>query len=443
MRIFLIAALALALPLQALVPARMHAQPPVVFVHGNGDHAGLWDTTIWRFESNGYRTDRLFAVDLPHPLGAARFSVPERNRSTPEEQTAALAAFVTRVMLQTGEPKVVLVGSSRGGMTIRNYLRFGGGAAHVSHAILSGAPNHGVFALPNLQPESEFNGAGPYLRALNDSSEVVDGVRFLTIRSDNNDKFAQPDGATLGMAGVATNVDARGPALRGAADIVLNGADHREVAFSGSAFAAMYEFISGNAPASAAITADSVSVLSGLISGTDNGGPTNTALAGSTIQVFAVDPKTGARVGKALHEQTTDFSGRWGPFRASPTQYHEFVVTAPDSSTLYHVFRSPIPRGSRYINFRVPSAPAPRGDSTQVSMIRPRGYLGAGRDTVLVNGTAARGIPPGVATVDRVSAWWSASTPQSITFRFNSETITVQTRPHDPRRVIMAEILRD
>ncbi len=443
MRILLIAAVTLSLWTPVVVDTSLHAQPPLVFVHGNGDHAGLWDTTIWRFESNGYRADRLYAVDLPHPLGAARFNLPERNRSTPEEQTAALASFVTRVMLQTGEPKVVLVGSSRGGMTIRNYLRFGGGAAHVSHAILSGAPNHGVFALPNLQPESEFNGAGPYLRALNDSSEVVDGVRFLTIRSDNNDKFAQADGAALGMAGVATNVDARGPALRGATDVVLNGADHREVAFSDRAFAAMYEFLTGNAPQTTTISADSVAVLGGLISGTDNGGPTNTPLAGATVQVFAVDAASGARIGDALHTETTNFSGRWGPFRANPSQFHEFVLTPSDSSTLYHVFRSPIARSSRYINFRIPSAPAPRGDSMQVSLVRPRGYLGAGRDTVLINGAPARGIPPGVATVDRVGAWWSASTPQSITFRFNGETIVVQTRPMHPRRVIVAEILHD
>ncbi|MBP8148864.1 MAG: twin-arginine translocation pathway signal, partial [Limnohabitans sp.] len=25
---------------------------PIVFVHGNGDSANLWQTTLWRFESN-------------------------------------------------------------------------------------------------------------------------------------------------------------------------------------------------------------------------------------------------------------------------------------------------------------------------------------------------------------------------------------------------------
>ncbi len=29
--------------------------PPILFVHGNGDHAALWMTTLWRMESNGVR----------------------------------------------------------------------------------------------------------------------------------------------------------------------------------------------------------------------------------------------------------------------------------------------------------------------------------------------------------------------------------------------------
>ena len=40
---------------------------PIVFVHGNGDSAALWHTTIWRFESQGYDPQRLFAVDMAAP----------------------------------------------------------------------------------------------------------------------------------------------------------------------------------------------------------------------------------------------------------------------------------------------------------------------------------------------------------------------------------------
>ena len=46
--------------------------PPIVFVHGNGDTAALWTTTIWRFESNGWPRERLHAIDLgPEDVAAA------------------------------------------------------------------------------------------------------------------------------------------------------------------------------------------------------------------------------------------------------------------------------------------------------------------------------------------------------------------------------------
>ena len=31
--------------------------PPILFVHGSGDHAALWITTLWRMESNGIPRD--------------------------------------------------------------------------------------------------------------------------------------------------------------------------------------------------------------------------------------------------------------------------------------------------------------------------------------------------------------------------------------------------
>jgi pimeloyl-ACP methyl ester carboxylesterase len=427
----------------SLLPMAAQSQTPVIFVHGNGDHAGLWDNVIWRFESNGYPASRLFAVDLPHPSASSTISAVELNRSTPAEQTAALAAFVTRVLLTTGANKVALVGSSRGGMTIRNYVRFGGGAAHVSHVITGGTPNHGVFAIPTMQPDGEFNGAGGYLRALNRGSEVVPGVKFLALRSDSLDKYAQPDGAGLGMKGTPTGVDARGPALRGALNVVLPGTDHREVAFGPAAFRAQYRFITGRAPTQMDIVADSVAVLEGMISGHMNASPTNLPLANAVITVHAVDSATGQRRGPPAYRAVTSHTGRWGPFRASPTARYEFEVVSPDSTVMLHVFRTPFPRSSRVVNFRFPAPPVVRADSASVLITRPRGYLGLGRDTVEFDGTRAVGIPPGVPTVDRAIRWFGAREPLSVRTRVNGETIVVRTQPGDPRRLVWAEFQRE
>jgi len=64
----------------ALSP-RQAAPAPIVFVHGNGDSASIWQTTIWRFESNGWPADRLHAIDLPYPLARDDDAVAQPGRT--------------------------------------------------------------------------------------------------------------------------------------------------------------------------------------------------------------------------------------------------------------------------------------------------------------------------------------------------------------------------
>lgn len=431
---------------QAARVATAAATIPVIFVHGNGDHAGLWDNTIWRFESNGYPRDRLFAIDLPQPLASSTPTAREANRSSPEDQTAALAAYVTRVLLRTGARKVALIGSSRGGLTIRNYVRFGGGAAHVSHVITCGTPNHGVMAVASMTPESEFNGLSAYLKKLNSGSEVVAGVRFLALRSDSLDKYAQATGAAMGAPTMRTGVDARSPELAGARNVVVPGTDHREIAFGPAAFAAQFQFLTGRAPRTLAIAPDGVVMLDGMISANAAGAPTNLPLAGAIVTVHALDATTGERATAGVHRVVTRDDGRWGPFRASPTTAYEFEVVAPDSSVILHVYRSPIPRSSSVVNIRLPAPPAAqarRADSVSVLITRPRGYLGLTRDTVTFDDTRATGISPGVPTVDRALRWFAADTPRTVRTRINGETIVVRTHPQDRRRMVLAEFQRE
>ena len=137
--------------------------PPIVFVHGNGDTAGLWLTTIWRFESNGWPRARLYAIDLPYPLARDDDTKPQDGRSSTDEHMRFLAAEVDKVLAATGASKVVLFGNSRGGNAIRHYIANGGGADKVSHAILGGTPNHGVRVNSSSGTGNEFNGAGSFL----------------------------------------------------------------------------------------------------------------------------------------------------------------------------------------------------------------------------------------------------------------------------------------
>ena len=425
-------------------------QPPIVFVHGNGDTASVWTTTIWRFESNGWPRERLHAIDLPYPLAREDDGKPQEGRTSTAEHMQYLSAEVDKVLKATGAAKVVLMGNSRGGNAIRNYIANGGGSAKVSHAILGGTPNHGVWAHQAFLPNSEFNGSGPFLMALNNATsmggnEVTPGVKWLTVRSDNNDKFAQADGVWIGQKGTATNVTATGPELKGADNVVIAGIDHRETSFSAKAFEQGYRFITGNAPATLAVTPQAQVVLDGKLSGlglnnTQGTYANNLPLVAATVEVFATNVDTGERSGAALYRKTVGADGLWGPFTGSPEARYEFVIMATGYATT-HVYRSPFPRSSNVAGLRAARiADADKGAAAIVTLDRPRGYFGLPRDQISLDGKAPPGVPPGTAGVSSAKLKLSDSPGRAVVGEFNGEHIVGRAWPAANNEVVLLEL---
>ena len=426
---------ALFLPFWA-VNASADGPHPIVFIHGNGDCAALWHTTLWRFESNGYDRSLLFAIDFKSPTARSDDTKPQENRSSAADQAKELGGKVAEIQAKTGQKQVILVGSSRGGNAIRNYIKNFGGAPNVSHAILCGTPNHGTYAIPtNLN--NEFNGTGPFLSGLNAGDEVYPGVKFMTTRSDSNDKYAQPDGRFVGMPGQPTNVTYAGPELRGALNIVLPGLDHREVAFHPLAFKAVYNFIPGKDPATMEIIPEPQPVLNGMVSGSANGAPTNLPLEGATVEIFEVDPASGKRLGEAVHRRSASADGFWGPFPAKATAYYEFVVNAP-GYPITHTYRTPFPRSSVYIHLRLRPL-REKGTGSSVSLIRPRGYLGHGRDTFLIDGKVPSGVNEGVPGTSEATQRFEPGPLRPVKVVLNKEALTVLTYPLEEGRIVIAE----
>jgi len=420
------------------VNAFADAPRPILFVHGNGDSAALWYTTIWRFESNGYDPSLLSAIDFKHPTARSDDTKPQENRSSTTDQANELAAKVVELQTRTGQKQLVLVGSSRGGNSIRNYIKNFGGAAIVSHAILCGTPNHGTQATPaNLN--SEFNGLGPFLSGLNAGDEIDPGVQFMTTRSDSNDKYAQPDGRFLGMPGSPTNVTYAGPELRGAKNIVLPGLDHREIAFHPQAFKAIYAFITGREPETIDVLPQSQPILNGAVTGYANGAPTNLPVAGVKVDIFEVDSATGQRLGEAAHQRTTSEDGVWGPFTAMPTAYYEFVMTA-QGYPITHIYRTPFPRSSPYIHFRLrPLSDREKGTGSLITLTRPRGYLGHGRETFLIDRKVPPGVNEGVPGTSEGRIRFEPGPLRPVHVVLNKESITVHTYPLDSGHIVIAE----
>lgn len=428
--------------------------PPIVFVPGNGDPASLWQTTIWRFESNGWPRDRLHAIEMPYPLARDDDTKEQAGRTSSAEHMAFLKAEVDKVLARTGAKQVVLMGNSRGGNAIRNYIANGGGDKTVSQAILGGTPNHGVWAvhIDGLPDNSEFAGHGPFLSALNKAKnaagdEVAGPVRWLTIRSDKNDKYAQPDGLWVGKRGVDTGVTFAGPELKGATNIVIPRIDHRETAFSAQAFAAAYQFITGQAPKTTEVAPEDKIVLSGRVTGlglssTDpatGNFANNLPVPGAKLEVFAIDPVLGERKGAAVYTKDIGADGAWGPMNAQADARYEFAVTAPGYATL-HLYRSPFPRSSGVVNIRLRRiAEVDRHAPSIVVMQRPRGYLDPGRDKMALDGASP---PPGAvlgAGVDS-STIKPTGLSRAIVGEFNGERIVGRNWPASENHIAVLEI---
>ncbi|WP_093163054.1 alpha/beta fold hydrolase [Variovorax sp. YR216] len=435
-------------------PPSSNERPPILFVHGNGDSAALWQTTIWRFESNGWPPGRLFALDQPFPLARDDDTVAQPGRSSTAESLAFLKSEVERVLKTTGATQVVLIGNSRGGNAIRNYVQNGGGDRVVSHVVLGGNPAHGIWSIKGRQERSEFSGLSPFLQQLNapkngNGDEVPAGVKWLTLRSDRNDKYAQPDGIWIGIRGTPTNVGFDGPALKGATNVVLPRVDHRETSFSPAAFDATWRFLTGEAPRTLKVEPEAQITLSGRVTGLDidplkpdsGAFSNNLPLVGARLDVFAIDASTGGRNGPAVWQQTIAQDGRWGPFQGRPDTRYEFVLSAPGYATT-HIYRSPFPRSSNVVHLRPERiAETDRDAKALVTFTRPRGYFDVERDSLRFDGqTLPPGVPPTGSGVSSSKIKLTNDAARTIEAEFNGETLIGQTWPASRGDVSVLEL---
>ena len=243
----------------------------------------------------------------------------------------------------------------------------------------------------------------------------------------------------LGKPGSPTNVTYAGPELRGAKNIVLPGLDHREVAFHPLAFKALYAFITGHEPKTLEVIPQPQPTLNGMVSGWANGAPTNLPLAGVKVEIYEVDPTSGRRLGEPVHQRTTSENGLWGPFTAKPTAYYEFVITATEYP-ITHIYRTPFPRSSAYLHLRLrPLSDRDKGSGSLITLTRPRGYLGHGRDTFLIDGKVPPGVNEGVPGTTEAKLRFEPGPLRPVRVVLNKESLTVLTYPLDDGHIVIAE----
>ena len=166
---------------------------------------------------------------------------------------------------------------------------------------------------------------------------------------------------------------------------------------------------------------------------------TNVALTGATLEVFSVNAE-GERMGAAVHRKTTNDDGMWGPFSGRPDAAYEFVISANGYATT-HIYRSPFPRSSKVIHMRPARvANADRTAAAVVTLTRPRGYFGLGRDVMSLDGKPLAGIVSGVAGGSTAKVTLSGEAGRSVVAEFNGDRITARAWPVAGSHVTLIEL---
>ncbi|MBI4539243.1 MAG: alpha/beta fold hydrolase [Gemmatimonadetes bacterium] len=167
---------------------------PLLLVPGWHDSASELGELRRRLLADGWSGSAVMAVDFSDRYGSNVAHATE------------LASVVDALLAVTGAGQVDVVAHSMGGLAVRYYLRFLGGAAKVRRVVFLATPHRGTYAAylawgaggDEMEPGSEF------LQRLNDGEPVPPGIRVTTIRTPLDLRMFPPESALL--AG-ATNLE--------------------------------------------------------------------------------------------------------------------------------------------------------------------------------------------------------------------------------------------
>lgn len=277
---------------------------PIVMVHGFLASGDTWAKLHQHFTSNGYKWRNLYAFDW-NSLGNAN-------------TTPLLDAFIDQVLAETGATHVRLIGHSAGGGVCYTYLSDPARAAKVDGYVHIGS---------SVQPGP----AGP------GGSEPT-----LNLWSPDDE--------------IANNGD-----IAGATNVMIPGKDHYQIATSTESFAAIWQFFHGAPPGTLDITPQGPLVC---ISGKVLYFGENTPLDGAKVEVYEVDPATGARLyPNPDFTFITNSAGKWGPENVKANTTYEFVTTPPNASQrVIHYFREGITHLNSLVYLRtIPPPPSLAG----------------------------------------------------------------------------------
>lgn len=320
---------------------------PIVFVHGQSGSAQQFETQAMRFTSNGYPQDLLYAF--------------EYDTGAPTNPLGDLDAFIDSVLAESGAAQVVAIGHSRGTTVWTSYLddpaygpakvaRYVNVDGRTSDELPGGVPTIGIWG--------EWNTAGSGYN-----------------RRGDTDAQIGPDPA---------------------ANFYFATKSHTETVTSPEAFAVMYEFITGSAPATTDVVPEPPGQVT--IAGRAVLFPANVGYAGATLEVWRVDPSTGGRIEDTPRVTLpVGATGEFGPVKVNGQKHWELALTRPEDGSVHHFYFEPFHRSDHFIRLNSSrpgeglEAFVPRSDdTTNLVVVRQRelwGDQGATSDVLDIDGT--------------------------------------------------------
>lgn len=308
---------------------------PIVFVHGLAGSGDQFQAQALRFASNGYPEHFVFGFD--------------HNSLYEPDRQENLKAFIKKVIAQTGYDKIDLAGHSMGTSISQEYLEDEEQAAQIAHYI-------------------NIDGVG--------EDYLPGGVPTLNI--------------------MATGIAAEIP---GAINIQLTGNTHVQAVSSPVVFAHMYEFLTGDAPATTDIlpsSSSNIEIQGRLVIFISNTVPEN-----GYMNIYEVDPNTGHRLNPVpVYSQLIDMDGYFG-FTGKRYSAYEFKISRPSQPEQGHYYYEPFVRSDYLVRLKY-SEPGSTlydaierdTDAAALVIIRNREFQGSndsdtGVDSIKINGLEA------------------------------------------------------
>lgn len=278
---------------------------PIVFVHGFLGSGDNWALQLQRFSSNGYCHQRMFVFD---------WNTINRSKAT----DSLLNDFIDEVLRKTNSTQVDLIAHSAGGSLCYNYLNDSLHALKAAHYI--------------------HIGSGKMKGAAGKNAEVK----------------------TMNIYSKADMVVKTGGDIPGAVNVVLQNADHMQVATGEESFQHIYQFLNNNQQPNTTKIITPENLYSSVgISGKGVTLGENNPLSLDSFNVYLFDPATGKRklieknkTSNGAYTGWTRFAkdGSFG-FNMNTKSYFEFEVRPINGRTI-HYFFEPLQRTDKAVYLR-------------------------------------------------------------------------------------------